>query len=163
MKRKPISILLSLGAMALILGGCSANSPKNSAQTSAHPSNPGSNATKQAVAELSSTSNTHVNGSANLSLDLKTNEMTVTVQASGLQPNSSHPEHIHLGTCSKPGSPVYPLQNLVTNKDGNGTSTTIIKNVKVIPSSSWIVNLHEGPDLQGAHAQQVSCGAVTLK
>jgi hypothetical protein len=51
-------------------------------------------------------------------------ETEVSVTLSGLEPNSTHPGHIHEGTCSAPGSVVAPLGEITADATGSGTMTT---------------------------------------
>ncbi len=84
--------------------------------------------------------NQAVNGVANLSLANK--QFTVTLTLSGLAPNSTHQAHIHQGSCRAQGMVKYQLTAIVADKNGNGTSKTVIPNVATIPANSWYVNVH---------------------
>ncbi len=83
--------------------------------------------------------NQAANGVATLSLD--NNQLRVTITASGLEPNSKHQAHIHQGSCRSQGPVVYPLNPVIVDNNGNGTSRTIIHNVTSIPGN-WYVNVH---------------------
>lgn len=96
-----------------------------------------------AMATLSPTKGSTVKGTATLTLNPKTHVLTVLIKASGLAPNSVHAEHIHSGTVAKTGPILYPLENLTANKSGDATSTTMIQNVKSIPTTGWVINIHE--------------------
>ncbi len=99
-------------------------------------------------------------GKAQLTLNGST--LTVKVTVSGLVPNSSHANHIHLGTCTKQGSVLYPLTNLTADANGNATATTTIQNVKSIPSSGWYVNVHNSTALTTQTGfDPIACGNVT--
>lgn len=117
-------------------------------------------ALEQAKAVLNPASKSGVHGRALLSLNPKTQVLVVTVTARGLKPNSSHPEHIHKGTCAHYGAIVYGLKNLIANKKGIGRSVTSVRGVKVIPAKGWIVNIHLGPSLVGKGLTQIACGPV---
>jgi hypothetical protein len=101
-------------------------------------------------------------GYAHLTWDPVTHALTVTLNLSGLQPDTTHPAHIHLGNCSMMGTILYTLNNVVANKQGNYTGTTIIPNVqKGIPASGWYINIHEGPGLATAtQMAPISCGNI---
>ena len=88
--------------------------------------------------------------------------LQVDVTVSGLPPNSTHPAHIHAGTCAAiPQGPIaYPLTNLVANGSGVATATTTITGIAVIPPVGWYINVHEGPTLEGAGATPIACGNV---
>jgi hypothetical protein len=103
-------------------------------------------------------------GKANLTWNHKNHVLTVTVSATGLAPNSTHPEHIHAGTCaSNPMGPiVYKLNPLIADAHGDGTSVTNISNIQNgIPASGWYVNVHNGPTLNtDLEARPIACGNV---
>lgn len=54
------------------------------------------------------------------------NQTEVMVRLMGLEPNSTHPGHIHQGTCAAPGSVVAPLQDITADATGAGTMTTTV-------------------------------------
>jgi hypothetical protein len=90
--------------------------------------------------------------------------LTVRISVSGLAPNSTHPEHIHGGSCtSNPMGPIiYKLNPLVADAHGDATSVTNIQNVqKGIPASGWYINVHNGPTLgTDLEARPIACGTV---
>jgi hypothetical protein len=97
-------------------------------------------------------------GTAHLQWNAQTKELTTTVRLSGLQPESSYANHIHLGDCSIEGEVLYSLNNVVTDAAGNGTATTTINNVTGgIPASGWDITVHTGPT---AEASRLLCGNV---
>jgi hypothetical protein len=104
-------------------------------------------------------------GTADLTWNPSSHLLTVTVSATGLAPNSTHPEHIHGGTCaSNPMGPIlYTLNPLIADAHGDGTSVTNIKGVmNGIPASGWYVNVHNGPTLNSAlEARAIACGTVS--
>jgi peptidoglycan hydrolase-like protein with peptidoglycan-binding domain len=89
--------------------------------------------------------------------------LLVTVSLTGLPPSSTHPAHIHYGTCAAlPAGPIaYPLQDLVADASGNATATTTVPGVQVIPPAGWFINVHQGPSLEGAGATPIACGNVS--
>lgn len=142
------------------LAGCgTSNSTNNTATSSSATQNTTSNTVSgdaktvtkttskspvaSANATLISTKGSKVKGTASLTLDSKTHQLTVVVKATGFVPNSVHPEHIHSGTTAKTGPVVYALGNLTANKSGDATATTVIKGVKSIPTSGWVINIHQ--------------------
>ena len=50
----------------------------------------------------------------------------VTVRLTGTPANSTHPGHIHSGTCEEIGSVVQPLQEISTDASGAGTMTATV-------------------------------------
>jgi hypothetical protein len=96
-------------------------------------------------------------------LSLKDNILTVIVTVHGLVPGSKHAEHIHVGNClyQVPGNVLYMLKNLVADKYGNATATTVIKNVKGIPANGWYVNVHRTTNLSTQTGfDPIACGNV---
>ncbi|MDQ2717170.1 MAG: CHRD domain-containing protein, partial [Chloroflexota bacterium] len=68
-------------------------------------------------------------------LHLSNGTLTVTVTVHGLVPGSTHPAHIHAGSCLRqvPGTVVFPLNPLVGDAHGNAHSVTTITGVSAIP------------------------------
>lgn len=105
--------------------------------------------------------NQAVSGSSILTLNNET--LTVIVTVSGLVPGSVHPAHIHPGSCQSqlPGTIVYPLTNLVADKNGDVTSTTVTKDVETIPQNAWYVNVHRSTNLTTQTGfDPIACGNV---
>jgi CHRD domain len=73
----------------------------------------------------------------------------------GLQPRSTHAEHIHAGTCGSNGPIKYPLANLVADARGNATAVTRITPTSVA-RSGWYVNVHAND----AKLTPITCGNV---
>jgi hypothetical protein len=87
-------------------------------------------------------------GTSDLTWNAMTQALVVKVSMTGLAPNSTHPEHIHSGTCKEMGGIVYQLKPLVANSLGVGTSETTLAGVKGgIPTNMWSINVHNGPGL----------------
>jgi hypothetical protein len=99
-------------------------------------------------------------------LQVHNGSLTVTVTARHLAPNSSHPEHIHAGSCQQqtPGSIVYMLQPLVADANGNARAVTVLHSVATIPASGWYVNVHRASDLNDPWGfDPILCGNVVGK
>ena len=143
MNRK-INLLAGLGIVAvLLLTGCGGT-------TSAPASSPtpASTSTSATTSTTASATLKHMpHGTATISFDPASQGLTVKISLIGLAPNSTHPAHIHSGSCANQGAVVYQLQNVVADAHGVGTSTTTIKSVTNIPASGWYLNVHNGPTL----------------
>jgi hypothetical protein len=104
-----------------------------------------------------------VHGSAQIQIE--GNKLVVTMNVSGLAPNTTHMAHIHAGTCRAQGAVVYPLQPVVANAQGNATSTTVISNVKNFSGSQMYINIHEAATMNGLTTQTgfnpIACGNIT--
>ena len=101
-------------------------------------------------------------GTATLTWDPQSENLTVTISLVGLAGNSTHPDHIHVGDCDDNGPILYPLNNLVANAAGDAQATTVIPEVEGgIPASGWYINVHNGPTLATpAQAIPIACGNV---
>ena len=87
---------------------------------------------------------------------------TVTIQLTGMMPNSSHISHLHTGTCGAPGGIAYALQQVIADSTGAATATTTVPAVYTVPGSGWYVNVHHGPDFTDAdYAPSDSCGDLS--
>jgi len=130
--------------VAFLLAACGSSGSGTTTTTTTTPSATPTSATTMASATLA-----HVpNGTADISWDPATKAVTVKIVLAGLAPNSTHPSHIHTGSCSNQGAVLHPLQNIVADATGNATATTTIPNVASgIPASGWYVNVHNGPGL----------------
>lgn len=79
----------------------------------------------------------------------------VTVSLTGQPAGSNQPAHFHTGTCTKPGSVVYPLSNVI-----DGTSVTIVDaQIAQIQSKSTVVNVHKSATESGTY---VACAQWDL-
>lgn len=105
------------------------------------------------------------NGTANLTWDATHERLTVTITISGLAPNSTHPAHIHKGSCeTSDNGVIYPLNPVVADKEGKSTSITTIKQPveNGIPMSGWFINVHNGPTLSpDIQKTPIGCGDIT--
>ena len=143
MKRKH-GILALLGMfVALFMVACGGTS------TGSAPASSTTGTTPTASMTTANATLAHIpTGTATLSWDPATKALTVKITLSGLAPNSTHPSHIHTGSCAHQGAVLHPLQNIVADATGSATATTTISNVTAgIPASGWYVNVHNGPGL----------------
>ncbi|MGH2495123.1 MAG: CHRD domain-containing protein [Ktedonobacteraceae bacterium] len=92
----------------------------------------------------------------------QTKNLVVTLNLTGLIPDSVHPSHIRQGSCASMGPIVYSLNNVVADKHGNAFTTTVIPNVASIAASGWYINVHHGPGLSTpAQMASIYCGNIT--
>ena len=140
MKRTTSGLALLSIVIALFLAACGG---------SATPPTPSSTSTPSSSTTTASATLKHVpNGMATLNWDPSSHMLTVKITLTGLAPSSTHPSHIHTGSCSNQGAVVHPLQNIVADATGNATVTTMVPNItNGIPASGWYVNVHNGPGL----------------
>lgn len=101
------------------------------------------------------------NGTTDLSWDPGSHMLTVKIALVGLAPSSTHPSHIHTGSCSNQGNVIYPLQNIVADAHGVAAATSMVSVPKGIPASGWYVNVHNGPGLSPSDQfLPIVCGDV---
>src|SRR5258708_22193764 len=142
--------------VVLLLVGCGTST------TAASSSTPTSTPTRRSV--TASATLKHVpTGTANLRWNPSTHTLTVKLSLTGLAPNSTHPSHIHAGSCGTEGPVVYTLRNFVADVYGNGTATSTVPRVTTgIPAKGWFIEVHNGPGLSPADQfLPIACGDVT--
>lgn len=93
--------------------------------------------------------------------------LVVTMVASGLAPNSTHPAAIHNGSgggcaSSTHGDVVYGLNPVNADASGKGTSITTIPNVQQgIPGQGWYIDMHNGPQLaDNSQQERIACANI---
>jgi hypothetical protein len=97
-------------------------------------------------------------GTATITRDPSTKQLTVTLAVDGLEPSTAHPAHIHLGSCEAQGPVAVPLTSLQADASGHAESTTTTPNAPDI--GTWYVNVHRGPGLTGPEFTPITCGNV---
>ncbi len=104
--------------------------------------------------------NESASGTAQLSI--ANGKLTVKLTLSGLVPNSTHIAHIHKGSCQAQGAVLYPLNPVVADANGKGTSTTVVSNISSLPTSGWYVNVHQAATKNDLSTQTgfdpIACG-----
>ncbi|HET9999517.1 MAG TPA: hypothetical protein VFQ36_01405 [Ktedonobacteraceae bacterium] len=91
----------------------------------------------------------------------RTQNLVVTLNLTGLLPNSVHPSHIHQDSCASMGPIVYPLNDVMADGHGNAFTTTVIPDVAGIVASGWCINVHHGPGLTTpARMASIYCGNI---
>ena len=92
----------------------------------------------------------------------QTNQVVVTTLIWGLEPNSSHSNHIHSGSCAQ-GPIVYNLTDLVANDQGYATASTLV-DVPIgalFEDPHYFVNVHTGIlGTSPAAGPSITCGNI---
>ena len=96
--------------------------------------------------------------SGTITLIAAPHSVSIELKITGLQPNSSHVSHIHIGSCQQVGNISLALNQVVA--DGNGDADTKSTLTASYPpaSGTWYVVVHAGPDMQGTNASYLLCG-----
>jgi hypothetical protein len=104
----------------------------------------------------------NASGEATLAIH-NVNQLVVTLNVTNLEPTSTHPVHIHTGSCQSQGGIVHGFStDLKTDGSGNATETVTFDNVTSIPASGWYVNVHRGDNLGSPiDFDPIACGDVT--
>ncbi|HEX3488000.1 MAG TPA: CHRD domain-containing protein [Streptosporangiaceae bacterium] len=83
-------------------------------------------------------------GKATIVYSPSAHTLTVTVQATGLQPGL-HAAHIHSGSCQSQGPVVYMIPDFRAALNGKVNQTRVVTGVTgPIPPGGWYLNLHMG-------------------
>lgn len=132
------------------------------ATASALPGTGPAQAIQVAKAVLAPQDGGEVHGQATLVWNPATDVLTVTVMARGLAPGTTHPNHIHVGSCPSPGAIIYSLANLVANPGGVAEASTSFNGVTSVKfHGGWAWNVHQGPTLTApGGATSIACGDV---
>ena len=153
-----LAAVACLGTLAAC-GGSSAPATQETSSTSASSASSPGGASGPVTVTLK-----HVpNGTATLTYDATAKSLKVEIKLTGLAPSSTHPAHIHAGSCAKQGTVDYPLSAVVADATGVADSTSTVSNVKEggIPDGAWYVNVHNGPALApDVQFQPLVCGDV---
>lgn len=81
----------------------------------------------------------------------------VTVKLSGMEANSKHAMHIHVGSCANQGPVVIGLPDVTADASGNGSIEKMVETAK-IPAAAYI-NIHQKASDAGVGGG-IACGNV---
>lgn len=102
-------------------------------------------------------------GAADLKWDTENRTLDVTINLTGLAPSSSHPAHIHKGTCANDNGVLDPLKDVKADTNGIGTSTTtgIAGITKDLLTKGLFINVHNGPTLSpSVQKHPIACVSI---
>ncbi len=105
---------------------------------------------------LASTAASTVTGSASV-VTMSDGNAKVVVKLSGMEPNSKHAMHIHVGSCTNQGPVVIGLPDIAADAGGNGSVEKIVETAK-IPTAAYI-NIHQKSTDDGTGGG-IACGNV---
>jgi hypothetical protein len=101
---------------------------------------------------------TTVTATGTARLQVQSGSVTLELTISGLQPNSKHVSHIHLGSCQQRGGIAIGLNEVTADAQGSADTKTTITATYPPASGTWYVVVHAGPDMQGTNATYLLCG-----
>jgi Cu/Zn superoxide dismutase len=93
-----------------------------------------------------------------ITLVVQPGNVTIDLAISGLQPDSKHVSHIHLGSCQQRGTIAIGLNEVTADGQGNAETKTTISATYPPATGTWYVVVHAGPDMQGTNATYLLCG-----
>jgi hypothetical protein len=108
------------------------------------------------IGSLSSGATSQVAGSATISADSPKSKVTVSLR--GLEPNSKHAGHLHVGTCSAVGPVAVGLSVITADANGNGSSTTEVDTAKL--AGAYVAYHQRGPDDANGIGSFIACGEI---
>src|SRR2546430_10497407 len=146
--------VVAVAVCAMACGGESATTASPTPPASSRPTS--SPSPKGVTFRLTPEPGVTASGTITLLADQSTT--AIELKVSGLQANSSHVSHIHLGTCQSRGGIAFALNQVVA--DGQGMADVRSRLDLTYPPSgtTWYVVVHAGPDMQGTNASYLLCG-----
>ncbi len=106
--------------------------------------------------KLSGVNNATTLGS--IALSARPGSVSIELVISGLQANSVHVSHIHIGSCQQRGIIARALNPVVADAQGNADVRSTINATYPPTNETWYVVVHAGPDMQGSNATYLLCG-----
>jgi len=148
--------VVAVCAMACGGGSAATPSPSPSPTPAASSSASSSPITKALIFRLTPESGVTANGTIALIAEPRTTR--IELQVKGLQANSTHVSHIHLGTCQSRGGIAFALNPVVADGQGDSDVKSTLNLSYPPPQATWYVVVHAGPDMQGSNASYLLCG-----
>jgi hypothetical protein len=136
---------LILGMLAGLFMACAPAAASNSKTVNISP-----------IGSLSSGATSQVAGSATISPDSPKSKVAVNLH--GLEPNSKHAGHLHVGTCSAVGPVAVGLNLITADANGNGSSTTEVDTAKL--AGTYVAYHQRGPDDANGIGSFITCGEI---
>jgi hypothetical protein len=84
-------------------------------------------------------------------------KVMVSLSVSGMTTTNPQPAHIHMGSCPKPGSVVFPLSDVVNGKSETTLNTTMADLKAKLPLA---INIHKSASEQSVFT---SCGDIKIQ
>jgi CHRD domain-containing protein len=99
-----------------------------------------------------------VTASGTISVSAASTTTTIELKIQGLQANSSHVSHIHLGSCQSRGGIAFALNQVVADGQGMADARSRLDLTYPPNGTTWYVVVHAGPDMVGSNASYLLCG-----
>lgn len=82
-------------------------------------------------------------------------QMVVVVEVAGLPQEGEYPIHIHAGSCAEGGPVDTPLNPVIGQPDGTGSSTTTLELADMDEADNLFINLHD------PEGEPIACGDIS--
>ena len=99
-----------------------------------------------------------VTASGTILLTAGSSTTTIELVIQGLQANSAHVSHIHLGSCQSRGGIAFALNPVVADGQGMADARSRLDLTYPPTGTTWYVVVHAGPDMVGSNASYLLCG-----
>ena len=152
-----MSRLVALAALVLLMGACGSPGTGATASPSKAPTSPSASPSATFSFKLNGIS-TPAKGT--IAVSTLAGTMTVELKITGLQPNSSHVSHIHVGSCTARGAIKFALNQVVADGQGDADIRTSLRANYPPTGGTWYVVVHAGPDMQGTNSTYLLCGNI---
>jgi hypothetical protein len=148
--------ITATAAIAALVAACGSNATQ-----------PSTSASSAAAAPVKVALAAEPSGTATLTWDPQSKNVTAKLQMLGFTPGSSHAMHIHQGSCAAIGDVVVPFPDVTA--DGGGAINTTVAGLRPAPdglTGGTALNIHlaSGAQLGGPGAlgyTQIACGDIT--
>jgi len=151
---------VALVALAVIISACGSGGGTAAASPSPSPiaAGPSPSPSPSGLSFKVTGADPTVTASGTATVQVQSGTVTLELAISGLQPNSKHVSHIHLGSCQQRGSIAIGLNEVTADAQGSADAKTTITATYPPASGTWYVVVHAGPDMQGTNATYLLCG-----
>jgi Cu/Zn superoxide dismutase len=154
--------MVAIVALAVTISACGSGGGTAAASPSPSPSpiaaSPSPSPSPSGLSFKVTGADSTVTASGTATLQVQSGSVTLELAISGLQPNSKHVSHIHLGSCQQRGSIAIGLNQVMADAQGNADTKTTITATYPPATGTWYVVVHAGPDMQGTNATYLLCG-----
>jgi len=150
---------LAIAAVGVVAAACGGTGSTASSSPSAPATSPSPTPSPTPSAFTFKLNGINTPAGGTITVTIQPASVTVELVIHGLQANSSHVSHIHIGNCVQRGNIAIALKQVVADAQGNADTTTVIQNAVYPPATgTWYVVVHAGPDMGGSNATYLLCG-----
>ncbi|HEV2036339.1 MAG TPA: CHRD domain-containing protein [Candidatus Dormibacteraeota bacterium] len=153
-----MSRLVAVAAMALTAAACGGSSTSSAGSPSPSPIATASTSTPTQSGLTFKLNGISTTASGTITVTTSPGTVTVALTMSGLQPNSLHVSHVHIGSCGQRGAVVFALNQVAADGQGAAQVMTTVSQTYPPAGGSWYAVVHAGPDMQGSSATYLLCG-----